>query len=160
MKRKTFVIRNESVIEQLVAFLRSFNDAEDPYEVIVRPHKKERSLLQNSLYWKWLTVIGNEYGVSKDDVHEDLKRRFLVSIYERDDLQYCEMIMTLRKMYTQGYKEDSKKLHDQVVRLTSTTNATVKQFAEYLTEIERDAASNDIALPHPEDLYNPAMGVK
>lgn len=153
MTQKTFVIQNEKVIEQLVMFLQTWPSGDGPWECVVRPHKKDRSLLQNSLYWMWVTVIGNEIGMTKEEVHEDLKRRMLVPIYERDDLLYCEMIQSLRKLYTQGFKEDAQKLHAHIVRLTSTTNATVKQFAEYLTEIERDMAGKGIYLPHPEDQY-------
>ncbi len=131
-----------------------------PFEVIVRPYKVNRSLLQNSLYWTWATVIANEFGMTKEDTHEDLKKRLLVPIYERDDFQYREMIHSLRKLYQQGFKQESTQLHDQVVRLTSTTNASVKQFAEYLIEIERDMAGKGIVLPHPEDRYYESLMIK
>ena len=156
MKQRTFIVRDDEVIRTLVAFLETW-PKDPPFEVIVRPHKINRSLLQNSLYWKWATVIANEFGMTKEEIHEDLKRRLLVPIYERDDVQYAEMIHSLRKLYQQGFKQESQKLHAHVVRLTSTTNASVKQFAEYLTEIEKDMAGRGISLPHPGDLYEQAI---
>jgi hypothetical protein len=157
--KKTFIIKDESIIEKLVYFLRNWKESE-PWEVIVRPYKADRSVSQNSLYWMWVTVVSNEIGLTKEEVHEDLKKRMLVPIYERDEPGYCEMVNSLRKLYTEGFREESKELHKQIVRLTSTTSATVKQFAEYLTEIERDMVGRGIFLPHPEDRYYEAIGTK
>jgi hypothetical protein len=51
----------------------------DPkHEVAIREKVKNRSLDQSALYWKWLTVIGNDLGESKEDVHERYKDKFLV----------------------------------------------------------------------------------
>ena len=158
MKKKTFVIRNENVINQLVYFLKTWPEDGELWEVVVRLHKKDRSLAQNTLYWMWATIIGNELGLTKEDVHEDLKKRMLVPIYERDDDGYCAMVNTVRKLYTDGFREDSKMLAKGIVRLTSTTNASVQQFSEYLSEIEKDMIQKNIILPHPDDLYHDAMG--
>jgi hypothetical protein len=121
------------------------------YEIDIREHKKDRSVEQNALYWKWLTVIGNDLGETKEDLHERYKDKFLVHIYERDDPDYGAMVQTLRRIYKQGMKEQSISLHKQIVSLTSTSTATVKQMSEYMEAIEHDAASLAIRLPHPED---------
>lgn len=119
-------------------------------EVVIREYKKDRSLEQNALYWRWLTVIGNELGETKEDLHERYKSKFLVHIYERDDPEYAETVQTLRNLYEQGYKTESLSLHKKVVALTSTTSATVKQMSEYLHCIEMSAAELAIKLPAPE----------
>lgn len=157
MKQKTFVIRDEKVIENLVSFLQALPE-KPVVEVVIRDHKKDRTAAQNSLMWLWITVISNEFGLTKEEQHKELKRRLLVPIYERDDQEYAAMINTIRKLYTDGYKEESLLLHDQIVKLTSTTKADVEQFAEYLTEIERDMIGKGIYLPHRED-YEYAMMV-
>lgn len=120
-------------------------------EVIIREHKKDRSADQNALYWKWLSIIGNELGESKEAVHERYKDAYLVQIYERDDPDYAEMINSLRTVWKQGMKTEAVQLRKRIVALTSTTTATVKQMSEYMTEIERHAATLAIQLPHPED---------
>jgi hypothetical protein len=56
--------------------------------------------------------------------------------------------------------EDAIKMHAYIVEQTSTADASVKQFMEYLKQIERDMTDRGIPLPHPEDRYNSAMGVK
>lgn len=157
--RKTFIIHSKEQIERLSNFL--LMQPEKPLlEVVVSNHKKDRSALQNSLYWMWITIIADELGWLKEDVHSDLKKRILLRIYERDDDGYASMINTVRKLHTDGFKQDSKKLADQIIKLTSTVVATTKQFTEYLNEVERDMLTKGISLPHPEDRYQQAMGIK
>ena len=120
-------------------------------EVVIRDHKKDRSAEQNSLLWKWYTLIANELGESKEDVHERYKDKFLVNIYERDCPDFAEMIQSLRAVWTSGMKVEAVALRKKIVSLSSTTTATVAQMTEYLQEIERDAAKMAIMLPHPEE---------
>ena len=124
----------------------------DPvHEISIKEHKKDRSADQNALYWKWLTVIGAELGESKEDVHERMKDKFLVNIFERDDPDYAEMLQTLREVYKEGMRDEALSLRKRIVALTSTTTATVKQMTEYMTCLEHDAATLAIRLPFPEN---------
>lgn len=159
MKRRTFIIRSKDVINHLVAFL-DVQPNEPVLEVAIYEHKKDRGRLQNSLYWVWITIIANELGLTKEDVHEDLKKRLLVPIYERDEPGFSEMIQAVRKVYTMGHKTEAKTMGKQIVKLTSTTGASAKQFTEYLNEIERDMIGKGIVLPHPKDRYYSAMGIR
>lgn len=45
--------------------------------------KEDRSLRQNALYWKWLSIIGNELGYHKDELHEEFLERFSYPITYR-----------------------------------------------------------------------------
>lgn len=159
MKRRTFTIRSKEVIENLTSFLESL-PLEPEIEVIVQEKKKDRSIEQNSLLWVWITIIADEMGLTKEDVHNDLKRRLLVPIFERDEPAFAEMMQSIRKVYTVGHKVEAQKMFDHIVRMTSTTGATVKQFTEYLKDIEKDMTGKGIVLPHPEDRYYSAMGMK
>lgn len=155
MKSRTFKIKTESDLKLVLDFL---NSQTGEVEILIREPSKDRSLLQNQLYWMWVTIIADELGHTKEEIHEDLKKRLLCPIFERDEPGYAEMINSVRKIYTQGFKQDAIKLHEHIVRLTSTTSATVSQFTEYLKEIERDMVGKGIILPHPEDRYQFAMG--
>ena len=73
---------------------------------------------------------------------------------------FAAMIKSVRNVHTLGYKAESKAMASQIVKMTSTTGATTKQFTEYLKEIERDMIGKGIVLPHPEDRYYSAMGIK
>ncbi len=157
MKPKTYIIRSKEIILRLNTFLLS-QPKEPTLEVIVRDHKKDRSLAQNSLMWMWITVVSNELGWTKNDVHEHFKKCHLVKIYERDNDGYSAMINAVRRVYSGGAKGDATAMFEHIVKLTSTTSATVKQFTEYLNDIEKDMTGKGIILPHPEDLYNNSMG--
>lgn len=122
---------------------------EPVHSVDIQEYKRNRSLEANALYWKWLTVIGNELGESKDELHEDYKNRWLVSIFERDNPEYAEMIQSLRNVYRQGMHKEALALRKRIVALTSTTDCNTAQMSEYMTQIERHAASLNIRLPHP-----------
>ena len=125
----------------------------DPYhDVLIKEHGKDRTLDQNALYWKWLTIIGAELGETKEDLHEQYKDRFLVPIYERDNPEYAEMIQALRAVWKHGMKGEAVSLRKKIVALTSTTTATVRQMSEYLQDVELSAATLAIRLPHPDDI--------
>lgn len=149
MKQK-IIIHIEEHRARAIEIIKSL-PLEPVHEVDIREHKKDRSLEQNSLLWKWYTIIANELGESKEEVHERYKDRFLVNIFERDDPDYAEMVKTLRDVYRQGMQKEALHLRKQIVALTSTTHASVAQMSEYLQNIENHAMSLAIRLPHIED---------
>lgn len=148
MKHK-IAITSEELRNRVIEIVKAL-PLEIAHEIIIQEHKKDRSKEQNSLMWKWLTVIGNELGESKEDVHERYKGMFLVHIYERDNPAYADMIQSLRTIYKQGMHSEALALKKRIVELTSTSTATVKQMAEYLDSIEHHAATLAIRLSHPE----------
>ncbi len=125
----------------------------DPvHEIEIREKKKDISANQRALYWKWLTIIGLELGETKEELHERYKDRFLTVIYERDDPDYAEMLETLRTVYREGMRDEALSLRRKVITLTSITTATTKQMSELMTDIEHEATSLGISLPHPDDV--------
>lgn len=129
------------------------------HELIVREHHKDRSSAQNNLYWVWNSQISGYTGESKDEVHRRLKKKHLIPIYMEDpDSGMAETVMAVRAVHAQGMKDTAKVLEEKIVDLVSTTDATVKQFTEYLEEIEKEATSQGIYLSHPEDIWHEAMG--
>ncbi len=153
------VIRTESDRNRAVEIVSRLN-LDKPQEVEIREWKKNRSVAQNSLLWKWLTVIAAELGESKDEVHERYKEKLLVPILRRDDPDFAAMIGSVNAVHASGMKAEAMALKKEIVRLTSTTQMNVRQFTEYLNDIELDARNLGIILPHQEDLYNDAMGRK
>jgi len=90
-------------------------------EVRVKKYRKQRSTDQNSLYWMWLGIIGDDLGYDADELHATFKAMFLTDL--------------------------SKKL--PLVR--STTALNTQEFSLYLERIDRQASELGIVLPHPED---------
>ena len=114
-----------------------------PHVVEIRPYKKNRSEQQNRYYWAIITIIAADLGLTKDEMHEEYKERFLLPIFVRDDAGYAAMVNAVTVA--------DPGLLRQVVALTSTAQCNVKQFTEYLDEIKHNAFSLGIRLPSLED---------
>jgi hypothetical protein len=133
-----------------------------PYEVSIRTANETLSGKQRRLYWTWMTDIEKSgiTGNTKDDMHEFYKYKFLVGIYCRADEQYNQMVDAVREVR----KTDPKRaniLRDQIVVLTSITDANKDQMREYLSLIDNHAQVEiGVTLSRPEDLYYASMGVK
>lgn len=98
-------------------YLRQFADGK--YRLEIKKVSNKRSLQQNRYYWLYLTMIAEETGYTKDEVHEWVKGRFL----------------------TKGIKEI---FGDKTRVRASTADRTKGQFIELLMEIE---AVTGIPLP-------------
>ena len=157
--KQTIILKTEEDKKRASAVLAHLK-LEPVHEVVIREHKKDRSAAANALMWCWLTIIANELGETKEEMHEIYKGKYLVNIFERDDKDFAEMIGTLRSMWQSGMKKEAEGLRKKIVSLVSTTQANTHQFSEYLESIEKDAASMNIVLPHPDDYYYEAMGVR
>ena len=156
MKNK-LIIRNPDIKETAIRLIESM-PLEPLHQVEIREYHKDRTLAQNSLMWYWITIIAGERGEIKDDIHCEYKKKYLVPIFERDDPEYAKMIQAVRDVQKAGMQTEARHLADQIVKLTSTTDADVKQFTEYLNDMEHGANKQGIPLPHPEDRYYEAMG--
>ena len=111
-----------------------FLDLTKPWRVEVKLYEKTRSKAQNRLYWKWLTVISDYTGHTKEELHAELAYRFLEPL-----------VLTIEGK--------------EVTMVRSTTGLKVKEFTEYLNDIEMFAHDLSLVLPYPEDLYYEAMGL-
>lgn len=145
---KRFVLRDDSIKRNAIAFIDSMNVGGKVLEVVIQPHKRDRSTAQNALMWQWVTIIANELGHSKTEQHEQFKRFYLLPILMRDDPDVDRLARVL------GHERDNLAL------VLSTTDLNTKQFTEYLNDIAHFAGELGIMLPHPEDTYYEAMGVR
>lgn len=118
------ILREERHREHALNRITALNIAE-PQEVTIKPYVKNRSLDQNALYWKWLSIMGADLGYTKDEMHEEMMREHLPP----------DLINT----------------PSGIVEAYTTKNKTVKVMAEYLTAIETTAGQMGIALPHPDN---------
>ena len=123
----------------------------DPVQQVeIKPYKRNRSLEQNRYYWKIVTIMAAELGNTKDELHHDMKRRFLTRIFVRDDPGYADMASAI-----QSVKKDDPGLAGEighkVIDLTSTTQANVSQMSEYLDDVKHLAAELGIRLPAEEE---------
>lgn len=113
---------------------------------------KARSKAQNRLYWRWLHELEQQTGQDDEFWHCHFKRLFLARIYARDDGDFAEMAESIKRC--KGVINDVlyENIAMSVIKNISTTTATVKQFAEYLTKIEYWAVANGLKVTTPEEL--------
>jgi len=152
----SLVVINEQVKSRALDAVRSLS-FDEPHTVKIEPVEKNRSIAQHRLKWLWVSDIADFGGETKEEANRRLKKRFLVPIFERDDAEYAAMIETVREVHRQGMKEQAVKLFDRIVDMTRSSDASVKQMAEFLTDIEQDCGAVQIPLRRPEDLYREAM---
>jgi hypothetical protein len=109
---------------------------EKPWQIDIKPYKKNRTLAQNNLMWLWLTCIGNEIGYTENEMYDIMVDKFLPD----ETIEY-------------GGK--------QIKKNKSTSRLKVKEFTVFLEHVDRWAVSEmGIILPCPEDIYFEAMGIK
>lgn len=118
----------------------------------------KRRLAQNKCYWGWLTDLERTKvnaiaGMMKEDWHERFKYDFLVPIFIRDDKEYAKTFTTLEVVLRQMGRPTHKVLLDNVLKMTTTTNASPKQFTEYLRCIEQFAHGNGAVLRTDPEIY-------
>jgi len=121
---KRFTLTNDNraeVIPRIGEYLKALN-CEKPHSVIISERKETRRTQQNSLLWKWYSVIGDELGYTRDEIHDLLRYKILGM--------------------------ESKEIAGEAIEtLPSTTKLSVGEFSEYMEQVSRFAASMNIRLP-------------
>jgi len=140
------IIANEQIRNRAMAIVEKL-PVDGTVEVCIKLHKRNRSVDQNAIYWKWLTVIGNDLGNTKDEQHDIYKEMFLSKIFTRDDPEYSEMMEVVSQV---PVKDGGTFLRKKIIDLTSTAQASVKQLGEYLDDVQHHATSLGIRLPAME----------
>ena len=103
------------------------------WRVEIKENTKKRSNNANNLYWKWLSIIGDDLGYKPQELHESLKYKFLGT----------EKRTTI---FGQEY---------EVVK--STTSLNTKEFSDYMERVQALALMYDLKLPQP-DYYGLGQG--
>lgn len=126
---QSIILKGPEQVEAACRLIRSINlNPDAPKEVVVRDHKKTRSLAQNALYWQWIGILSKQTGYSKDEVHELMAKKFLPPVI--------------------------KEVMGEIVEYrTSTTKLKVGEMSEYMSHVDRFAAEHGVSLPHPEDVF-------
>ena len=150
MTVKKMEVEDLDDLDNVLKIVRAQLEINGKQLVTTQKFKLDRSAEQNALMWKWLTVIGNELGNTKDEMHEIYKEKYLISIFVRDDPGYAAMAAAIKQLRYQS-NTDYQDIRKQVIKMTSTTKCNVKQMREYLTDIKQHASSElNITLPLPE----------
>ena len=115
-------IREERHRNHALDTIKALN-IETVYEVTIKPYKRNRSLEQNSLMWKWYSIIADDLGYTTEEIHEEFMRKLLIPI--------------------------TMQTPSGMVEVYSTKKLKVKEMTAYLEGIERTATEMGISLPRP-----------
>ena len=146
MKKQKFVLHNDHVRANLIARLEVM-PLDPVQEVVIQPHKRNRSLDQNAYYWNIITIIVADLGMTKDELHTVYKEKFLVPIFSRDSKGYATMCSAVQALPRGTDRDDA---WQAVIENTSTTQCNVKQMSEMIDDVRHHATSLGIRLPAPE----------
>jgi hypothetical protein len=114
--------------------------------VTIKKFEQNHSAEQKRLYFKWIDIIARDIGYTKDEMHNEYKKMFLVDIYSADPEGHPQYEEYLTRTRATG---DSV-LINGMAREASITSATVKNMSDYLNEIKNHATGLGIMLPLPE----------
>ena len=91
-------------------------------ELTIKPFKKNRSVAQNALYWKWMMICADELGYTKEGMHQTFMRELLAPIIidtpSGDVMEY------------------------------STRKLNVKEMSSYMEQVSFTAVAYGVKLPH------------
>ena len=150
--KKTVVLREKINFTQASKYLDALSSEPEIHELVIRPYKSSLSSNQRRLWWMWMTRKSNHTGYTKEECHLDNKKRFLVPIFERDDKEYSLMIDSVRDIHKKGMHGHAKHLQDQIIKMTSITDASTKQMTECLDDVFKDCQQCGVVLTVPDDI--------
>jgi hypothetical protein len=132
---KTIILRSDIQADYATKIINGLpKDASKPkWCVVIEKYAKQRSVEQNSLYWKWMSVIA-----------EAKPQGILMG---RDKWHYAFAIMFLEPVEIPDLRTGEVR---QCPRSTKSLNTG--EFSEYMNKIEEWAIENGVILPTPEDM--------
>lgn len=120
-------------IKRKAEFERTIRQMEgSEVELVLRKHRKGRSLSQNSYYWGVVVALLAEHcGYDPEEMHESLKFRFL-----------------------RTHEDPVETLHGRTMLPTvqSTTTLNTAEFSEYIEQARRLAAEMGVVIPSPGEI--------
>lgn len=136
-------------------------DLSKVHVVTIKEYSPKRSEAQNKIYWLWCRTLGDQIGMTKDEMHIEFKGRYVLPVLLTEgDEETTEMNEAIKVVWQAGLKQQAITAKRNMIRHTvSTTKLTVKQFTVFLNDIEQYARDGQIALPYPPE-YDLAMGIK
>ncbi|WP_336163556.1 hypothetical protein [Acinetobacter ursingii] len=156
MNQAVFPIPNHTEIAKVINYL-NLNHAKaasegKPLVVTITCKQESLSAAQRRLYWLWMTEYGKQRGLDKEEASAFFKYKYLSIIYNRDNVgEYPETFKVMRELKESG-SSGYEPLRQFVSNRMSITEATTKQMAEFLNDIEMWCLKDGVKLTCPDDL--------
>jgi len=103
MEAVRIILRGQAQKDHALKSLMNIEFNQDKLmELTIKPHKKNRSLEQNALYWKWMMICADELGYTKDGMHQTFMRELLAPIIidtpSGDVMEYSTRKLNVKEM--------------------------------------------------------------
>lgn len=156
MQKAVFPINSHADITKAISFMHTnYTKAlEENKPLVVRVDQKVETLshAQRRLYWLWMTEYGKQRGLDKEESAAFFKYKYLSIIFNRDNVgEYPETFKVMRDLKASG-SSGYEPLRQFVSNRMSITEATTKQMAEFLNDIEMWCLKDGVNLTCPDDL--------
>src|SRR5690606_6979972 len=130
--------------QSLLEYLQQ-RDQSIPWQVDVKPYKKDRSLEQNNTLWLWHSEWATQHGCTKEYAHNRFKYKYVLPILLRDD---TDGQITRVWELVRGDKEAVAGL----VKAIHSGDLTVSQMSEAMTEYRMDSARMGYIFTDPDEM--------
>lgn len=156
MQKAVFPIQSHADITKAINYMhtnytQAINEGK-PLRVVIDQKEDKLSDAQRRLYWLWMTEYGNQRGLDKEEASAFFKYKYLSIIYNRDNVgEYPETFRVMRDLKKSG-SSGYEPLRQFVSNRMSITEASTKQMAEYLSDIEIWCLKDGVKLTCPDDL--------
>lgn len=156
MQKAVFPIQSHADITKAISFMHTHYtkalEEKKPLLVVIDQKKDKLSDAQRRLYWLWMTECGKQRGLDKEESAAFFKYKYLSIIFNRDNVgEYPETFRVMRDLKKLGASE-YEPLRQFISNRMSITEATTKQMAEFLTDIEMWCLKDGVKLTCPDDL--------
>lgn len=156
MQKAVFPIQSHADITKAINYMhtnytQAINEGK-PLRVVIDQKEDKLSDAQRRLYWLWMTEYGRQRGLDKEEASAFFKYKYLSIIYNRDKVgEYPETFKVMRELKESG-SSGYEPLRQFVSNRMSITEATTKQMAEFLTDIEMWCLKDGVKLTCPDNL--------
>ena len=156
MQKAVFPIQSHADITKAINYMhtnytQAINEGK-PLRVVIDQKEDKLSDAQRRLYWLWMTEYGKQRGLDKEEASAFFKYKYLSIIFNRDNVgEYPETFRVMRDLKKSG-SSGYEPLRQFVSNRMSITEATTKQMAEFLTDIEMWCLKDGVRLTCPDDL--------
>lgn len=106
----------DNVRKKIASELSQFNGKR--VEVTIKVFKSNRSIRQNALWWVYMTILGNELGYTKDEMHAIAKMKFL--LFEKVVESTGEVLPYIKES-SQLNKEEFSEMTSELIRWSAET---------------------------------------
>lgn len=144
------VIHTKSELSQFISGLQDM-ELNKPLSITVKEYSPDRRSCQNRLAFLWFSELGKQTGHGNEYERQRLKLCFAVQILRRDSEEFESFCLSVLDPLAYSDKLSAM----EFIQVSSLFN--VKQFAEFLTDIDSESSENGYILPKPEDLYFHAL---